>query len=264
MTMQQNLQLTAFPWRPDWFPPNFYIRVCPRNGLVDTMDVFTLVSSSHGAAKTLRTKFLGARVLEETKQKFHFTDAEYRNTVWNGDRILRKTLPIDIMIAIVKEVHTPTAVKLIPDLKNVIRDVTAGSIVLHDNNTNVDTQVGTTVSNAATTTTHEILPCFKSQEFHVNPYNSATSAITEQVRRAQGQFELQKVVASAMEHGNNFKRREELSNMEHSGKKARIIAETEHQEWKLQLARLNEKYEWATSKNKVQLADCIQKVIEEM
>ena len=51
---------------------------------------------------------------------------------------------------------------------------------------------------------------------------------------------------------------------EHVGKKAKIAAEANNQEWKLKLSRLNDKYEWAISKNKVQLASRIEKLIEEL
>jgi hypothetical protein len=75
---------------------------------------------------------------------------------------------------------------------------------------------------------------------------------------------LQKVTASAMEHANEYKRRDDLANAEHAGKKAKIEAEAAHNDWKLKLSRLNEKYEWATSKNKEQLAKHIEQLIADM
>lgn len=264
--------LNAFHWNEDWFPPTFYIRVCPKNRLVDTMDVFTLVSSSHGAAKTLRTKFLGVKAIEDTKQKYKFTDVDYRTAIWNDDRAQRKTLPIDIMISILKDVQTPTAAKLLPDLKNALDKVVDGTLIVR-NSESVSSHVTTAGNNGAVT--HGMLPCFHSPAFTVNPYNSAVSSVSDQVGRAGAYFELQKIQASAWEHGNDYKRREEIADSEHKrreeiadaehvGKKAKIAAEAENQEWKLKLSRLNDKYEWATSKNKVQLASHIEKLIEEL
>jgi hypothetical protein len=225
------------------------------------MDVFTLVSSSHGAAKTLRTKFLGVKAIEETKQKYKFTDADYRTAIWNNDKVQRKTLPIDIMISILNDVQTPVAAKLVPDFKNALDKVVDGTLVVR-NSESVDSCVTAAGNNGAVT--HDMLPCFHSPVFTVNPYNSAVSSLSDQVGRAGAYFELQKIQASAWEHGNDYRRREEIADAEHVGKKAKIAAEADNQEWKLKLSRLNDKYEWATSKNKVQLASHIEKLIEEL
>ena len=270
--MQQHVLLNAFNWREDWFPPTFYIRICPRNRLVDTMDVFTLVSSSHGASKTLRTKFLGARAIEESKQKYKFTDVDYRTAIWNNDKAQRKTLPIDIMISILNDVQTPVAAKLVPDFKNALDKVVDGALVVR-NSESGDSCVTTAGNNGAVT--HDMLPCFHSPAFTVNPYISAVSSVSDQVGRAGAYFELQKIQVLAWEHGNDYRRREEIADTdhmrlkeiadaEHVGKKAKIAAEADNQEWKLKLSRLNDKYEWATSKNKVQLASHIEKLIEEL
>lgn len=261
MALQQPLLLHAFNWRLDWFPPNFYIRVCPKNRLIDVMDVFTLVSSSHGGAKTLQTKFLGARTIEDTKKRFKFTDSDLRHVIWESSRGQRKALPFDILKAVVKEVQTQVAAKLVPDLDTVFNDVTDGTIVAHEF---PETEQQTTGIGSDALTTYKTLPCFNSNAFQLNPYNCATSVVCEQVDRATAQFELQKVAALAMEHANGYKRREELETVEHVGKKAKIEAEVAHEEWKLKLSRLNEKYEWATSKNKEQLAKHIENLIAEM
>jgi hypothetical protein len=261
MALQQPLSLPAFHWRLDWFPPNFYIRVCPKNRLIDVMDVFTLVSSSHGAAKTLQSKFLGASTIEETKKRLKFTDADLRRVMWESSRGQRKALPLDIMKAVVKEVQTQVAAKLVPDLDTVFDDVTDGAIVAH---WFTETEQQATGIESGALTAYKTLPCFNSNAFQLNPYNCATNAVCEQVDRANAQFELQKVTASAMEHASGYKRREELATAEHAGKKAKIEAEVAHEEWKLKLSRLNEKYEWATSKNKEQLARHIEDLIAEM
>ena len=224
------------------------------------MDVFTLVSSSHGAAKTLQTKFLGTNNIEETKKRLKFTDADMRRVLWGSLRGQRKALPLDIMKAIVKEVQTQVAAKLFPDMDTILDDVTSGAIVPHEH---ADTVTDTDKEHASVTE-YTSLPCFNSNAFQLNPYNCTTATVSGQVDRANAQFELQKVAASAMEHANEYRRREELAAAEHAGKKAKIEAEASHNEWKLKLSRLNEKYEWATSKNKEQLAKHIENLIAEM
>jgi hypothetical protein len=224
------------------------------------MDVFTLVSSSHGAAKTLQTKFLGTNNVEETKRRLKFTDADIRRVMWGGSRGQRKALPLDIMKSIVKEVQTRVAAKLLPDMDTMFDDVTSGAIVPHE-------QADTVTDNdkePAPITEYSSLPCFNSSAFHINPYNCTAGTVSEQVDRANAQFELQKVTASAMEHANEYKRRDDLANAEHAGKKAKIEAEAAHNDWKLQLSRRNEQYEWATSKNKEQLAKHIEQLIADM
>jgi len=62
----------------------------------------------------------------------------------------------------------------------------------------------------------------------------------------------------------DYKRREEIADAEHVGKKAKITAETDNQAWKMLLFRLNDKYERATSKKKVQLIGHIDKLIEDV
>ena len=261
MTMQQHISLNALHWREEWFPPAFYIRICPRHRFVDAMDVFTLVSTSHGAAKTLKTKFLGRSSIEQTQEKYKFTDLDYRTVIWNNDKIKRQTLPIDIMILILNDVQTKVAAKLVPDFKSALDNVVNGTMTVRDSES-VDSRVAAAGNNGSVTT--DMLPCFNSPVFTFNAYNSAAMPVSDQVGRAGACLELQKIQVSAMENGNDYKRREEIADAEHIGKKAKISAEIDNQEWKMKLSRLNDKYEWATSKNKVQLAGHIEKLIEDM
>jgi len=222
--------------------------MCPHNRLVDMMDVFNFVSSSQGAAKTMKSKYFGQKSIEETKMKYNFTDIDMRTTIWNNDKNqrmnIRSTLPINIMISILKDVQTSAAAQLWPELKNALEKAVGGTLTVRNTET-VEPRATAENSGVALNT---VLP----------------PPVDDKIANAEVQFELQKIAVASTEHVNDSTRREEIANAEHTGKKAKIAGEASNQEMKMKLAALICKYDWAKLNNMDNLATKIEKMIEDL
>ena len=255
-----------------WFPPDTFVRICVTSRVVDAMDCFSLVSTSHAAAKVMKSKFLGAKNITSTAKAHGFIETEVKQVVWQHckDHGLRTALPIDSMVSILNKVETAVASKLVPDLKEALQKSTECAIVQAQ-----DTQEASpaavmhnseVVSHNSKITQISQLPLYTSDAFRGNPYNSSVEASSEQAKRCMAAMQVQKLTISAIEEVNDHKRKQEIADTETRAKKQKIEAEiataSELAQWKLNLDKLSAKYEWAMSHERIQLAAHIEKLIQ--
>ena len=249
--MQQPTALVAYKWTETWFPPEYYVRICVKNRLVDTMDVLKLISTSHGAAKVLHTKHLGGRILEASAKTHGFLASDLKVVFWNLEPRKSKALPISAMVKILEVVQLPMVSKVIPALNLVLEKTLENAIVVRD------------TPETFTVTTNQ------QPTMQISPIVQETAMnAQERVDHAKQVFELQKITADAMEHANIFKRKQQMEESEF--KQREEIKMKEHQEkkhkieWKGKLELLDAKYKWATDQGKVQLADHIETLISSL
>jgi hypothetical protein len=254
MTLQQPLQLTAFRWREDWFPTSFYIRVCVKNRLIDTNDVLALVSSSHGAAKTMHTKHFGKANRASTAQSHGFFESDFKQVYWNEMRGLRTVIPINFMLKVLPIIKTAEAEKVIPDMQNMFEKCMDGAITVYEPSRATCQPFQRPLANDDDNTS--LVTANKSM-FQVNPFDLTPTSIQNQIKTAKDILELQQTGIAYAESTNNFKREQYIQDAECANKKRRI-------QWKEQLELLDAKYKWANEQGKVQLAEHITTLIADM
>jgi hypothetical protein len=118
-----------FKWRLDWFPPGHYVRFCMKTKYIDTCDIFGVACASGAAAKVANSAYLGRQKLEATAATNEFSPISLRYVRWNRTRSVRKILPVGAMKRIISNMTTPSAKRLLPELKRLVNELDDGRVV---------------------------------------------------------------------------------------------------------------------------------------
>lgn len=228
-----------FVWRLDWFKEDANVRVDVNERAVDAMDCMIVVSGSDGAGKALMTKHLGAPRIMATAEKVGFALSEIKYTCWKGSKSPRRTVPISVMVKLLDHAKTPESNKLAGDLKTLIDDICEGKIkpppVTEEPPTFPVVQYDGFPKQTAATL------------FEINPYNTTVAHTQDRVARARAAAELHKEQIGYFERSEEYKRKHELSAVEHAAKKQQIEASAEHELYKLKLKQISELKKLATN-----------------
>jgi hypothetical protein len=280
MTMQQPKMLSVWQWRESFFPPEFYVKISTESRLIDTMDVFKLITSSEGAAKVMHSKHLGSNNIENSAKAHGFLVSELKEVFWEGKRGKSKALPIDAMTKVLSVIQTPMALKVHPFIQTVLERTQSSSLVVSttqnsqadeppqpaQKTTSVQPSVRTSPQIANQQTAYHAAP----QLMNVLPHVAVPN--TNALSAEKNALETQKVVAERIAHANEFRRQQEIQDKEHESKKMKLDKEheismknvEENADWKEKLERLDMKFKWATNQGKVQLAEHISNLISDM
>lgn len=294
----QIVRLDTYWWREDYFPAGLYIRASTQTRYVDTLDVFDVISRTHNAARVLHSKHLGKNKLEDTARTHGFLPSELKRVHWvNMKDAGRAALPLDALIKLLSVCQTPTAMKLMPDIKTFLDKATENAIVPYNNETTntvaapetpTATQQQLTVETNPLTrfTTSEPIPFTNPSVFRLDLVNTQPAAVNLQLDQARSHLEMNKVRAEAIASANELRRSEELANAMHVEKKRKIelnlssaealanielkkaeaLVNTELKKADT-LAKMRvqmEKYKWCVENNHTDIADKIAMAIADM
>lgn len=290
--------MDTFWWRENYFPMGLYIRGSPQTRYVDVMDVFDVISRTHGAAKALHSKHFGKNKIENTANTHGFLVSELKRVHWvNMKDVGRTALPLDALIKVLSVCQTPTAMKLMPDIKKFLDKATDNAVVLYNNETtNVaampetpavpQQQMATETNPLTRLATSEPIPFTNPSVFRLDLVNTQPAVVNHQIEQARSHLEMNKIRADAIASANELRRAEELANASHVEKKRKIeldigsaealanielkkadaLVNTEIKKADT-LARMRiqmEKYKWCMDNNRTDLAEKIATAITNM
>ena len=213
--LQQPPLLDEFRWREDWFPERWYVRASTEIRYIDVMDVFGLVSASHGAAKTLHTKHFGKRALATTCRTLGFLESEFRCVRWKSTPTAQRTaIPISMMVKLLPYIKTLAAEKLKPQLTSMLEKATSGALVVYPGQESssqaspqAETVVAVSIPPRAVTSVD--------RAFQLNTSVSQPEALEAQLNPAKAMVSMMKLKSEAYEVQETLRRTQAAAESEH-------------------------------------------------